>query len=114
MTKRLGVWSRLGIVLTLVWLIGGTLYLQSWQTARLDSSAELARAECERINQVLSRNEDCWSLWTGIQRERDWGAVWESSFLTATGLALFAWIIGGFAYWSIRWILAGRKRRTEQ
>jgi hypothetical protein len=107
---KLGVWPRLGLVLTALWLAGGTYYYatteqQEWLDldaqvnvrCMYNSPSPMAMQECQR------RSEE------SMTRLRD-SNVWMNSFWFSLMLAVLAWIIVGVAYVATRWVRAGKNQ----
>lgn len=108
------MWSRIGIVLTVLWMLGGTLYYVDQFVHEAELSADGGREVCEVLNE--SRRErgvataDCWPEWTRRRTEiaDRLGTYWRDAAGGAAAIAAFVWILFFIVYFTVRWVLAGR------
>lgn len=112
MGKALGVWSRLGIVITAFWMVGGSLYLAADQM-RIDREVmATTRDMCIKRNIRFPKleKESCEEeYYADISRESAdrWRILWDASKVAGL-IASIAWVFIGILYISARWVLAGR------
>lgn len=111
---RLNGWMRIGIILSALWMLGGTGYL--WQTAE-DDNLSIARAlanqrsRCIGDNAVL-RMENKPELPCPSQEEVNeafaYGHTGLGRAFLITGVALaLAWVMIGLIYLTTRWVIEG-------
>ena len=111
--RKLKMWQRLGIVISLLWIIGGGLWQRTSDVSRASNMAQSQYQPCsETASQLTSgataANEKCMSesLKTfNIFLEGSWGNV---AFF-AVGPVLLAWLLAYLTLWTTRWVLAGRR-----
>jgi hypothetical protein len=115
-------WMRLGVALSVIWMIGGTLFIASGITDDATRYAESLRSLCELANKSLVRDfpvdgpkhtTDCGAEW---QRNyeigldpfvRDYGRLGAAVY--ALGGLLLGWVLAGLTFLIVRWILQGFK-----
>lgn len=113
---RLNGWMRIGIILSVLWMLGGTGYL--WQTAK-DDGLSVARAlsdqrsKCIGDNAVL-RMENKPELPCPSQEEVNEaftrGRTGLGHAMLMTGIVLvLTWIVIGIVYVTARWVMKGFK-----
>ncbi len=111
---RLNGWMRIGIILSVLWMLGGTGYM--WQTTEDDNlSAARAlshqRSSCIGDNAVL-RMENKPELPCPSQEEvneafaRGHTGLGRALLMTGVALAL-AWGVIGLIYLTTRWVMEG-------
>lgn len=120
---RLNAWIRLGIVATILWVIGGTLYFHiSTMNQRIDFATNLEKFCIMGYDRLQERfptmdyskqRDDCGADTVRyLASEPPASRVFETSLFGAAICAAVAWVIAGIAIVAIRWILAGRKQLT--
>jgi len=113
---RLGMWMRLGIVLTALWIVGATLYRGSERVVRDSESAFFLKNICEQ-RQALEPEiprPDCEREFNDAQRIASMGQPFQIAAIEASVWAGLFWITLGIFYLLGRWILAGRMRKIEE
>jgi hypothetical protein len=110
MVMKFGGWLRIGVVLSVLWVIGFPIY------SYIDENESNARAyqTCLKIHTVYFPNPDlssadiharcqetAFELTTPILANENFWILF-----VAAPLALF-WILGGVIFWAIRWIRRG-------
>lgn len=108
MTK-LNMWQRLGIVLTAIWLVMGTLWLAGVQF-------ETDYRSIGQAYEVCTSNANVADLWARCDKAKDESFAAENRSSVFGMAALFAAIVAAvvwaFAYlvlWTGKWVLAGRR-----
>jgi hypothetical protein len=112
--RRLNGWMRIGIILSVLWMLGATGYL--WRTAE-DDDLNVARAlsnqrsSCIGDNAVL-RMENKPELPCPSQEEVNEafarGHTGLGHAMLTTGIALvLAWVVIGLVYMTTRWVMEG-------
>ncbi len=111
--RRLGMWPRLGIVLTLFWMMGGTTYFSVKSTNDRYATYEAFRDLCERLNTSLpaDKKSDCYAEWNADLDRLHVGPIWRDSAGIAALLAGLVWLVIGVLYAAVRFVLAGRKQQ---
>lgn len=118
---KLGVFSRLVIVCSVFWMIGGTLYFASSTSREAMQVADEFMEGCGNSGSEVYDPEamsfsECWELREDIYRGRtedlEGGLFGFSAAMAALYLAL-ALIIVIPTYLSVRWILAGREAKSD-
>ena len=108
-TARLGMWARLGIVLSVLAAIiapTAALFYVAEQNAKLSATMlELCQRAAERGNDAEGMSR-CYEF---SRYEIDAWSVWWSNFQATLVLICIAWLIALITRATIRWILAGRK-----
>lgn len=109
---RLGVIARMWIVLSMFWVIGGTLYFASDQR-RIDNGASIKIYEgCIAISVKHNTSSDTCQVDRDNDLERYRQRQWSyliGGFSSAAIIWLAASILWGLIYVSVRWIWAGRQ-----
>lgn len=115
---RLGPFLRLGIVLSIAWMIFGTTLLMARQyDARLRGNASLQELCLEGNRYINTDGNDYAAGLRECLRTREAAdralshsrsTMWSMSAQMAALLLIPGWIIGIALYWAVRWILAGQ------
>ncbi len=106
---------RIAIVLSVVWFVGGTLYLDFRQQDSLDwlraDMSQKCRSENNRRGDARQPQQDCdamereaerlYSVANGTLRDRSEAPLVAGTFL------LLAWFTGGVLFLTLRWIRKG-------
>ena len=111
--RKLNMWQRLGIVLSLLWIIGGGLWQRTSDVSQASSMMQSQYQPCsETASQLIygtdAANEKCMSeaLKTfNIYLEDSWAKV----VFFAIAPVLLAWLLAYAFLWTARWVLAGRR-----
>lgn len=100
MTAGLRAWiAPVGIVLTGLWLIGGTMLLAGWRNGRAYDAIGAAMDSCGAANARLHQHADCWAAWHAGSDAIDaakGATAWQSLGL-AVGIAAVVWVGALFA-----------------
>ncbi|MBA2935160.1 hypothetical protein HZF05_13805 [Sphingomonas sp. CGMCC 1.13654] len=111
--SKLGVWSRLAIVLSAIWLAGGSAGLYLWTVGGDMHLAEQHRELCETLNREYPRaRQDCWKDYNEAVAEEPRGQMFKLSALLVGGSLALAWLIYAAIYYTVRWVLAGRRSKS--
>ena len=106
---RLGILSRAIIVVSCLWMAGGTFFIAKNIDDRATATATAFYADCSKIP---NEGYDCWAARESVYRahtDQIQGGLWGfAAGLAAIYLAL-GLILFGILYGSYRWILRGRK-----
>ena len=109
----MGVWKRLGIVLTVVWLLGATAFAVTTKAERYDSVYGEEFRSCRALQGDDSNREFCIEQTDRVLGE--FPIAWEifkgAGFAVLTA-ALF-WVLFASVWLPTRWILAGRKEASH-
>lgn len=106
--RRLGGWTRLGIVATIFWIVGAWTYVTSTNLEKARNWAELEVRLCMRAEEArrIKTGVDCWKRWRPAYE-----MMMESNKVEAPAVALVPVPIIWFVVWlSIcvgRWVRAG-------
>lgn len=107
--RRLGVLSRSIIVLSVLWMAGGTLYF----AVELEKSAQQqADAFLKSCNEFSSVDSECLRLRQNVYEAHTkelQGGVFGNAAVQAAILLALTLIALGIVYGSFRWIMAGRR-----
>ncbi len=114
---RLNVWMRLGIVLSVLWMLGGTLYFASEGADAFHSRINTSRETCELIAEQKDGmkfgpgHTKCWDKWMA-DAEGDPGPIWSNAISGSAAILAFVWVLALIATYTTRWVLAGRKPKS--
>jgi len=114
---KLGVWSRIGIVASVLWMLSAPIYLTSreltdWQE-RTVSMQELCLRLTDNLppSAIESAYENCSNeatRSTNAMVAARWSLLQGSIGLAVAGL-ITAWLTVAVIYGTVRWILNGRR-----
>ena len=114
---RLGVWARIGIVVSVLWMLVATVAMTSneladWRT-RTASMQELCLRVSDKlppsmVSAAYTKCEQDSRSSTNAMIEARWPLLKGSAGLSAVALIL-AWLLFGVIYGTVRWILNGRR-----
>lgn len=101
---RLNRWQRLGIVASILWVMGAGFY-------SLENSAEQAVAFAQAVSnschETNDPNVDCAAEFDDAFHSND-SNTWPLAAMVAFLPIPFAWLFAYVAIWTTRWIRAGR------
>ena len=111
--RSLNIWQRLGIVVSVLWLVGGGIWQRTYDVDRASTMMQSQYLPCSEAASQLGAgaqvaNEKCMSeaLKTfNIFLEGSWGNV----AVFAIGPILLAWLLAYLILRTVRWVLAGRQ-----
>ena len=108
LSNKLTLWPRLGIVLSVLWLV----VVPIWQTLRkadlvLEFDQELQRKCIDGGGGVR-----CDSLPMGITDHQMWN-YWLVHLMVAGVWVVLGWIFAIAAFYTGRWVLAGRRHQNS-
>lgn len=103
MKTRLNVWQRLGVVASVLWVIGGGL----WQRSRDVSDATAIYLACTN-GEPFGPSGDCSNFADSMSASMMEGS-WLRVAVVAFAPVILAWALAYIALWTARWILAGRR-----
>jgi multisubunit Na+/H+ antiporter MnhB subunit len=103
--RRLNLWQRLGIVLSVLWALGAGFYLRSHHMNQAKEFAHTMYAFCL---QSTPKPGDCFEKFSDNLRSRDtWLDVGDIAALAFIPIPL-AWPLIYIVLWVTRWVLVGR------
>ena len=103
---RLSGWTRIGIVLSVLWTAGSFFYYENFQEELLQALAtECAKIPTERLREVCVDN---WRKSLQSRMPLNGGKIF--SLMAALGPVPFGWIFGFIVLRLARWIRAGFHR----
>jgi hypothetical protein len=117
--KKLGVWVRLGIVLTIIWLAGAAV---AWPAYRIN---QFENALSEGLGNCLANRSgdgsplydpgpspaECRDMFN--PKYMDKGQMWLGDILFALGAGVAAWIAAIVCRIIARWVRSGREIVTK-
>jgi hypothetical protein len=106
-------WQRLGIVCSVIWILGGGFWELSDRSNAAVKAAELSYDICTDTKRGSEHPELCsneMSKTLVIWRDGIWGDV----AIFAFGPIPLAWLLVYFSLWVVRWVMAGRKSSTPR
>jgi hypothetical protein len=106
---RLNVWHRLGIVVSVLWFLGGGLY----QRTRDTKAAADAMGSYYRLCTAANPNGDfakCMDHATDAYKGTLAG--WDNALFVAIAPVILGWLLAYVVVWTTRWVLAGRRNVT--
>lgn len=104
LTRQLGVWGRLAVVLTSLWIVGGSIYGYFSIAGVRDEQLKTAKMFCPSQDPVcMSEYMLSWTSWGDFMF-----ALWAVGI--AIGVSLAFWLLVWAMYATARWIWAGRKQ----
>lgn len=99
---RLNVWQRLGVVASILWMLGGGV----WQRARYAAMAlvhyRMTRDEC------AGSAGDCLQA-ANVAADQVLKESWPDVASFALTPVILAWALAYVTVWTGRWVLAGRR-----
>jgi hypothetical protein len=112
--RKLGMWQRLGIVLTVLW----AALVPTWYVIDQGNSAARARdawreycvADARKLpaTEFITAYDKCWSEWRReMEGDHVWSA-WPQAFEASIVAAVVFWLLFAAAFFVVKWILAGR------
>lgn len=112
--RRLNMWYRLGIVLTVLWLIAAPLTFAARENNNWDGMLTAWRELCLSNvkagpgEKFAEGHKRCWDEWQA-DLKTDRGPVLQNAFWASAALAALAWALVLIAVYTVRWVLAGRR-----
>lgn len=104
---RLNGWQRIGVVLSVIWGMGGAVYQRSADVDRASNSAGFAMKVCEESQDLKHLGyEPCsaeFSKMFALDLEGSWGNV----AIVAIGPILIGWMAAYLGLWTVRWVRKG-------
>lgn len=116
-------WMRLAVGLSVIWMIGRTVFIANWLVDDATRYAESLRSLCELGNKSLVRDFPV----DGPRHMRDCGAEWQKHYeigldpflkiygrfgaaVYALAVLLLGWVLGGLTFLIVWWTRRGFKR----
>lgn len=116
---RLNGWMRIGVILSVVWMVGNSGYRFSEEMATQRAYSDFmynARVNCIGQNGLRQYNREpeqaCVSQ-EAVNATYNQTVPWSMILFPPTFWLVLTWIGIGIAYGSIRWIMRGFKTRTD-
>jgi hypothetical protein len=101
---RLNVWQRAGVVVSVLWAIGGGFYQRSHD---VDFAAKVAFGPCDMNKFTVAKSYlDCGNAAYASVLKDEWMNAASVAFVPI----LLAWLFVYVAIWTVRWVWAGRRR----
>jgi len=109
---RLNGWHRLGIVLSVAWILGSVMYGYFDRKSQAETVAIELLEGCTKDNWTLAPNErrDCMELYDRAYRNNVAIDDWPDYLLTNFGTVIGGWIAAYVLLWSGRWVRSGFKQ----
>ncbi len=115
--RKLNMWNRLGIVLTVLWLVTAPLVFvgrDNYNFSKfLDANSSQAcweLAEKAKPEKFLSEHKSCLEMRTlAIESEIRRQPSYTTYLKVSVAFAVVIWLLAYIATYATRWILAGRK-----
>lgn len=115
---KLNVWHRLAIVVTVLWLLAAPTYVAVRQSDSAYRAHEAMRDYCLRqvetgpVENYVPGIAKCWEDWQRDIKTVDRWDGWPSLFGAAFAVAAVFWVLFGAAFYTVKWILAGRQPKS--
>jgi len=120
--NKLNLWNRLGIALTVLWLLIAPITVVVQENAARNDAAEWFREKCfaralepqslKNENDSGAAYKDCWDEYEEtITRPRQ-SLYWQIAG-ACLGAALIVWILAYAFTYTVRWIWAGRNKNIS-
>lgn len=106
--KRLNFWHRLGIVASVLWMLGAGLYSLESTT---DQAMKFAQASNNLCHEINNPNVNCSDEFITDLHSYD-DMIWPQAAIVALLPIPLVWLLAYIAVWTSRWVLAGRKEKT--
>ena len=106
----LNLWERLGVVLTMLWLVIAPVWITGSIQADQIKNAERWLDDCRHFH--FESYSTCMDMF-GQQIKFDWLGCWREFALAAVIAAAFVWALAYAATYSVRWIMAGRNSTRD-
>ena len=108
---RINGWYRIGIVLTVLWLVAAFIMAKNVQMAQAENYREMLIAACTLEADKSKSSADCFG--TAYQEaERVYSWYWVKTFiLKGVGSTILAWILIFISVGTFKWIKAGFKKQ---
>jgi hypothetical protein len=112
------MWQRLGVVASLLWIVGSGIWQRNNDAKLADYMAFRAYQECMGFDPqgrgvTWPRPTGEQTAKCGTETQAAYDSVMKGSWGNVAGLALFpalyGWILAYVALWVAKWVLAGRK-----
>lgn len=103
---KLNFWQRLGVVASVLWLLGAGLYSLE-KTA--DEAQALAQSASNLCLEISDPKVDCSKEFLEALHAYD-SSYWPNAAVAAVLPIPFAWLLAYVVLWTSRWVLAGRHR----
>lgn len=114
---RLGVWPRIGIVASVLWMLGASTVMTSNEMTEWQDRTTSMQELCLKLSNNLPAKDVAASYEECGRQSREssdamiaarWSLLEGSIGLSAVMLVL-AWLVIGASYGTVRWILKGRR-----
>jgi hypothetical protein len=109
--SKLNMWQRLGIVASVLWIIGGGFWQRTADVHRASEFSEMNYTFCtEMISKHGDYNFKSCSEDAGREFKLALVGSWGNVAIFAFGPVLLAWLLAWVSVRVGRWVLAGRKQ----
>jgi len=105
---RIGMWQRLGIVLSVLWFLGAGLHTLNVEDNNAQAGAALSAELC-RDRQARGRDlsENCSKAFSDFMRVVGSDPIIKAGIVAITPIPI-AWLLAFVAVWTTRWVWRGR------
>lgn len=106
-SPRLNIWTRAGIVASVVWIAGAGTWraLQVFDDAR--TASDSAYRSCKALGELLNRPQGCFSAMSHAEQVVK-ADGWKHVAIAATLPVIVSWVAVGLLVMAARWVMAGR------
>lgn len=106
---RVNGWQRIGVVLSVLWVIGAAIYVRSAQVQNAYSLFQMEFSAC--LNEQGATIEEC-SNKVSLQHAMDVTANWPDVAFFAFAPVIAGWLVAYVALKTFRWVNLGFSKKS--
>lgn len=111
--RKLNMWQRLGIVLSLLWIVVGGMWQRNYDTLFAAEAMEAQYQPCSEKASNLPTGADAANDRCMSEALKTYNVFLEGSWMNAAffafGPVILGWLLAYVILWVSKWVLAGRK-----
>ena len=108
---HLNRWQRIGIVVSLIWILGSVIYVRSFQVETAGVLFDFVLRTCNELTSAVQERDKC--IDDAVTKYTNWLSIksvdLENIALASLGPVIAGWLLIFLSIRIVRWVNAGKK-----